>query len=263
MYALLAVAGTVPGGVLVVQLSYAVFYTVSNLGARAVAIAVLPRLAHAAHGGSAPCFAASWRQALSYAAIASLPALCLLAVFAEPAADFIATGELRSDTFIAQLAACLAVVAVAQLAGGIHDIGRQALFAWLDDRGPRLASTVGLAATLLVGASALLLPVGTPRLVTLALAILAGEAAGAGTVLMRLRAAIRPEPVIDLRLLRAAAIATFCMLPVVLGGGWLQGSIGVGHVGKLALLALTGVTALGIYVLTLRAATPKRIGNAR
>lgn len=261
MYALLAVAGTAPGGVLVVQLSYAVFYTISNLGARAVSIAVLPRLAQAAHGDSAAGFAASWRQGLSYAAIASLPALCLLAVFAEPAADFLATGELRSDAFVAQLAACLAVVAVAQLAGGIHDIGRQALFARLDDRGPRIASVLGLAATLLVGASALLLPVGTPRLVTLALAILLGEAAGAGVVLLRLRAAIRPEPMVDIRLLAAGLAATACMLPVAAGGWWLQGSTGAGRLGELALLALCGVAALGTYVLALRAVAPRRIGG--
>lgn len=261
MYALLTVAGTSPGGVLVVQLSYAVFYTLSNLGARAVSIAVLPRLARAAYREDPSNFASSWRQGLSYAAIASLPALWLLALFAEPAANILATGELHTDALIAQLAACLAVIALAQLAGGVHEVGRQALFARLDDAGPRIASTMGLAATLVVGAGALLLPVGAPRLVALALAILAGEAVGAGAVLLRLRAAIRPEPLVDVRLLGAALAATACMLPVAVGGWWLQESTATGRLGQLALLALCGVAALGTYVLALRAVAPRRIGG--
>ena len=261
MYTLLALAGTVPGGVLVVQLCYAAFYTLAALGARAVATAVLPQLAQAAHGGDPSNFASSWRQGLSYAAIASLPAFCLLALFAEPAANVLATGELRTEAVIAQLAACLAVIAVAQLAGGVHEVGRQALFARLDDRGPRIASAVGLAATLLVGAGALLLPVGAPRLVALTLAILVGEAAGAATVLLRLRAAIRPESIVDIRLLGAALAATACMLPVAVGGWWLQESTAAGRLGELALLAFCGAAALGSYVLAFRAVAPRRIGG--
>jgi len=59
---------------------------------------------------------------------------------------------------INELAACLAVAAFAQLAGGIHDFGRQALFSVLDDKGPRIASFVGLGVGVVVAFSTLLLP---------------------------------------------------------------------------------------------------------
>ncbi|MGH3515336.1 MAG: lipid II flippase MurJ, partial [Pseudonocardiaceae bacterium] len=48
MYVLFALAGSVPGGVFVVQLSYATLFSLSYISARAVSMAALPGLAHAA-----------------------------------------------------------------------------------------------------------------------------------------------------------------------------------------------------------------------
>ncbi len=80
MYVLLALAGAVPGGVFVVQLSYAVLFSLSYLNARAVSMAALPGLADAAHREDLVTFGSAWRQGLSYAVIASLPLLVLLAL---------------------------------------------------------------------------------------------------------------------------------------------------------------------------------------
>ncbi|MGH3816075.1 MAG: lipid II flippase MurJ, partial [Pseudonocardiaceae bacterium] len=129
MFVLLALAGTVPGGVFVVQLSYSVFYALSYVSARAVSLAALPGLSHAAHRADGVTFGSAWRQGLTYAIIASLPLLVLLAMLSGPTADILANGELRDAALIGVLATCLGVVAVAQLVGGVHDIGRQALFA--------------------------------------------------------------------------------------------------------------------------------------
>jgi peptidoglycan biosynthesis protein MviN/MurJ (putative lipid II flippase) len=78
MYVLLALAGSVPGGVFVVQLSYSVFYSLSYVSARAVSMAALPGLANAAHKEDGATFGSTWRQGLSYAIIASLPLLVRL-----------------------------------------------------------------------------------------------------------------------------------------------------------------------------------------
>src|SRR5262249_20684520 len=67
MYVLLALAASVPGGVFVVQLSYNVLFSLSYVSARAVSMAALPGLAHAAHREDSVTFGASWRQGLSYA----------------------------------------------------------------------------------------------------------------------------------------------------------------------------------------------------
>ena len=214
MYVLLALAGSVPGGVFVVQLSYAVFYALSYVSARAVSMAALPGLAHAAHHQDTTTFGSAWRQGLSYALIASLPLLVLLAMLSTPTAHILTHGELRHAALIGPLAICLSLVAIAQLIGGMHDLGRQALFARLDDRIPRRASELAFGVILVIAATSLLLPANGSRLVWLVAAILSGELVAATLVLTRLRRAIQPARFLDPRTIRAALLATLAMLPV-------------------------------------------------
>jgi putative peptidoglycan lipid II flippase len=266
MYVLLALAGSVPGGVFVVQLSYSVFFSLSYISARAVSMAALPGLARAAHREDGVTFGSQWRRGLSYAVIASLPLLVLLVVNSVPTANILANGELRHAALIGPLATCLAVVAVGQLVGGVHDIGRQALFARLDDRIPRRASEVAFGVILVAAAASLLLPADGSRLIWLVAAILAGELAAAGTVLTRLRRAIRPERFFEPRALTAALAATLALMPVAAAMWWLAHITGGDRLGgdrltDFALLALGGVVALGVYVLVLRVAV-RRIGGA-
>ncbi|MGH3831546.1 MAG: lipid II flippase MurJ [Pseudonocardiaceae bacterium] len=260
MYVLLALAGSVPGGVFVVQLSYSVFYSLSYISARAVSRAALPALADAAQRADGPAFGVAWRQGLSYAVMASLPLLVLLAVNSLPTANILANGELRHADLIGSLATCLGVVAVAQLVGGVHDLGRQALFARLDDRFPRRASEIAFGVILLAAALALLLPADGSRLVWLVAAILAGELAAAVTVLTRLRRAMLPERFLELRALGGALVATLVMVPVAGAMWWIHQVNGGDRLTDLALVALGGAVALGVYVLVLRVAM-RRIGG--
>ena len=242
------------------QLSYSVFYSLTYLGARAVAIAALPSLAHAAQHEDGATFGSQWRQGLSYALIASLPLLMLLAMNSESTANILANGELRHAALIGPLATCLGVVAMAQLVGGVHDIGRRALFARLDDRIPRRASEVAFGVTLLAAAAALLLPADGSRLIWLVVAILASELTAAGTVLTRMRRAIRPERFLESRTLVAALVATFAMAPVAVAMRWLAEIDGGDRLADLTFLALGGVVALGVYILVLRVAV-RQIGG--
>ncbi|HET9254439.1 MAG TPA: lipid II flippase MurJ [Pseudonocardiaceae bacterium] len=252
MYVLLALAGSVPGGVFVVQLSYSVLFSLSYVSARAVSMAALPGLAHAAHRDDLGTFGSAWRQGLSYAVIASLPLLVLLAVLSGPIADVLANGELRHAALIGPLSACLVVVAVAQLAGGMSDLGSQALYARLDDRVPRRASGVTLGVTVLAAVTTLLLPAGGARLVGLVVAILAGELAAAGMVLARLYRVTRPERFADRRALASALVATAAMMPVTAAVWWIQRAHGEGQLSTLAVLSLGGIVALGVYAFVLR-----------
>jgi peptidoglycan biosynthesis protein MviN/MurJ (putative lipid II flippase) len=259
MYVLLALAGSVPGGVFVVQLSYAVLFSLSYVSARAVSMAALPGLAHAAHREDPTTFGSAWRQGLSYALIASLPLLVLLAVLSGPTADILANGELRHAALIGPLATCLAVVAVAQLVGGVSDLGCQALYARLDDRIPRRASQVAFAIKVVVAVSALLAPAGGSRLVWLVVAILAGELAAAGMVLTRLRRAMWPQRFIEPRAVGGALVAAVAMAPVTAAVWWIQHFYGGGQLGTLAVLVLGGTVAVGVYALVLWATTARRI----
>jgi peptidoglycan biosynthesis protein MviN/MurJ (putative lipid II flippase) len=260
MYVQSTLAGTVPGGVFVVQLSYSVLYSLSSISARAVSMAALPGLAQAAHHKDGATFGSVWRRGLSYAVIASLPLLVLLAMNSTSAANVLANGQLRHAALIGALATCLGVVAVAQLVRGMYDIGLQALFARLDDRIPRRASELAFGVILVAAAAALLLPADGSRLIWLVVAMLASELAAAGTVLIRLRKAIRPEQFLEPRALAAALVATVALVPVAATMWWLT-HIDTDRLADVTLLTLGAAVALGIYVLVLRAAV-RRLGPA-
>jgi putative peptidoglycan lipid II flippase len=260
MYVLLALAGTVPGGVFVVQLSHTMLFSLSYVSARAVCMAALPGLSHAAHREDAATFGSAWRQGLSYTVTASLPLLVLLGLLSAPAANILANGELRHAALIGPLATCLVVVAIAQMVSGLYDIGRQALFARLDDRIPRRASEVAFGVILVAAAAALLLPADGSRLIWLVVAILAGELAAAGTVLSRLRRTIRPERFLEPRAVVAALVAALALVPVAAAMCWIRQLDAGDRLADLALLAVGGVVGLGVYALVLRVAT-RRIGG--
>jgi putative peptidoglycan lipid II flippase len=254
-FTLLALAATVPGGVLVLQMAYAVYSLPVALGGRAVRTAVLPGLSDAADRSDRSVFADKAREGIAYAFIAGLPPLFLLAVFASPIADILANGQLRVGDLIQALAGCLVVLAVAQLAAGLHEVGREALFARLDVRGPRIAALLALGVTLAGGLLTLLGLAGTDRLIGLSAAVLAGDVVAASTVILLLRRVVRPHGLADRRRLRAAAIASTVMLPLI-AGGWLLVDVLQGNrIGNLLIIGMTSALALGLFGLTLHAAT--------
>ncbi|MHA6795979.1 lipid II flippase MurJ [Pseudonocardia bannensis] len=258
-FMLVLLAATVPGGVLVLQISWAIYQLPTALGARAVSAAVLPGLASAAEHGDAAGFASSWRRALTYVAIASLPPLCMLVVFAESIANILANGELRSTALTTSLVACIMVLGVSQLAAGVQEVGRQALFARLDLRGPQQASVVSVVTTAVVGSCALLLPTGAPRLVGICLAVLAADAVATGVVLVMLRNRLRPDAIADHRQLGAAFVATIAMLPAVVLGRSVVDHTTSGRVGELVIVVVAATIGLTTFVLTIRALW-RRIG---
>jgi putative peptidoglycan lipid II flippase len=249
-FVLLALAGTVPGGVLVLQMAYAVYSLPVALGARAVGTAVLPGLSAAAHQSDRTIFAGKAREGIAYAFIVSLPPFVLLAVFASPIADLLANGRLRVEDLIRALAGCLVVLAVSQLACGLHEVGRQALFARLDVRGPRKAALLALGVTLTAGLFTLLALAGTDRLIGLGAAMLAGDVAAAATVITLLRRVVRPEALADRRRMGAAALGSTIMLPLVAGGLLLVDVLRVNRIGHLLIIGSTSMLALGLFALT-------------
>lgn len=255
MYVLLALAGTVRGGVFVVQLTHTIFFSLSFISARAVSMAVLPKLAHAAHRDDGAIFGSHWRQGLSYALIGSLPLLVLLGMNSGPTAKLLAAGQLRHAALIGPLATCMALAAVAQLVAGMHDLGRQALFARLEDRIPRRASEAAFGVIIIAAAGSLLRPADGSRLVWLVVANVAGELAAAGIVLTRLRRAIRPEVFLERRNLAAALVATLAIVPLAGAMRWTVQIQTSDRLADLTLLALGAAGILAVYVLVLRSVT--------
>ena len=252
-FILLVLAGTVPGGVLVVQIAYAVYSLPVALGARAVSIAVLPGLSVAAGRSDRSAFNDKVREGIVYAVIAGLPPLILLFTFASPIADVLANGQLRVAGLIESLAGCLVVLAVAQLAAGLHEVCRQALFARLDVRGPRIAALLAFGTTLATGLVVLLAQAGNDRLIGLGAAVLASDIAAVTTVIVLLRKEIRPEPIADRRRLGAAALASTVMLPLAALGWVLLEFLHGNRAVDLLIVSMTSALALGLFGLTLRA----------
>jgi peptidoglycan biosynthesis protein MviN/MurJ (putative lipid II flippase) len=251
-YGLAAVAATVPGGVVVVQLAYQVFYALEFLGSRAVSMVALPRLSAAAAGRNTAAFAAAWRECLFYAVLAATPPMLLLAVFAGPTADLLANGQLRQAGFIGALAGCLVIVAVAQLVGGLRDLGQQTLFARLDDRGPRLASGLALAIVMALAAASLLLPPGAVRLQGLIAAILVGEIAATFLVVARVRRSITPDRFTGGVHIQAWVAGTAAMVPGVAVGWWVLHHYALSRLAALPVLVGSALVAGGALIAILR-----------
>lgn len=254
-YVLLALAATVAGGVLVIQMAHAVYGACAALGARAITTAVLPGLSAAASEDDRARYAASWRRALSFVGVVGLPTLLLLAALAGPITTGLATGELAASPTLGALTGCLVVMAVAQLAAGVHEIGRQALFARLDVNGPRLASALSFAGTALTGGLAVVLLDGNARLVGVAAAVLVGDGIAAATVFARVRTALRPEPPVDLRGAGPPLIGLLVMAPPLVAAWALTTSDTADRLSNLLLAAPLGALAVGLYALAVLTAT--------
>lgn len=247
-FGILAVSATVPGGVIALTIAYAVYNVPTAIGARAVATAVLPGLSAAAHAGDTPAYGVGWRRALSFALLTTLPLLCLMTVFARPVAEVLAVGRGHDASLIAGIAVCLLVLGVSQVGGALHEVGRQALFARLDVRGPQWASGAYVAAASVVClAVLLLLPSGTARLAGAAAVVLAGDVAAAAVVLGRIRRALGREGMVDVRSARAAVVALVAMGPVALAGAALIARTTFSGLGELVLLALAGLVAVATF----------------
>jgi peptidoglycan biosynthesis protein MviN/MurJ (putative lipid II flippase) len=258
MFVLLAAASTVPGGVIVVQMAYAVYHTASYLTGRAVSMAALPKLADAAEQGDLEAYALRWRQCLTYGVVASVPVLVLLPVLAEPVARHLAQGELEDVRVIAVLAGALAVVGVAQLALGqvpcdrLGQYGQQALFARHEDRWPRRASEIALLVVLVTAGIALASSSGDDLIVALVLAIPLSELAATLVVLGAVRSAVRPSRLFDGRQMTVTALAALALLPFALGAAWLHTTFDLNGVKSLGVLVVACLGAVLLYGVILR-----------
>jgi putative peptidoglycan lipid II flippase len=252
MYVLLALAGSVPGGAWVVQMSYSVLYALSYLSSRAVGMASLPELAEAVRRHDAAGFGVVWRRGLAYALIAGVPLLVMLGILGGPTANILADGAMHDSALLAPMGVCLTLVAVAQLITGLSDLGNQALYSRSEDRVPRLASRVTLVVTVVLAAASLLGPTGGVRLAWLVAAILAGELVSTALVLGRIGHAIRPERFVDRSALRATLAGALAMVPFSVLTWWVQHRFASGQLGTLAVLCVGGALAVAAYGLVLR-----------
>lgn len=247
MLAAIVFASRVPGGVVILQTAITLYNLPAALGARAVSTAVLPGLSAAAAAENDVAFAASWRRGLDLSVVSGAAAMCVIVVLASPIADVLANGELRTSHLIGQLAICIAILGVAQLAAGIHEVGRQALYARLDLRGPQRASTLLFATLVVVGGISLIMPSDAARLAMLCVAFVAADAVAATTVIGRLRRQLAGHTVVDRHGLMLIAKAAGLAVPVALAGSWVLRGLEGHRLIEVVFLAATGAAFAAVF----------------
>jgi peptidoglycan biosynthesis protein MviN/MurJ (putative lipid II flippase) len=263
MFAMLALASTVPGGTFVFQTGMSMYFMLAALGPNSVTVAALPGMSAAVEQQNSARYGAAWRQALSFTITASLPATCLLLAFARPVADVLANGKLANPQILGWLTGCLAVFAVAQFANSINVISRQAMFTRFDVRKARTISTVILAVRVAVGGASLLLPVGLYRLLGLCGAVLLGEVVAAVLGLRTIRTAIKPQPLADYRRLGYLGLAVPAMLPALAAGSWLARQQASMHPTGRLLEVLIGLVFGGIAIVCFGLVVARLTGQLR
>ena len=262
MLVVLGAAGTVAGGVLVAQMIYAVHNAASYLSGRAVGIAALPRLAAAAAGQDESSFAAAWRRTTGYALLACTPILVLLSVLAPVLAAVLAQGRFAEPAVLRSLTVGLVVVAVAQLLGGLHEMGRQALFARGWETPALRASEAAFAATLVIAAAAVLVAGPDQRVPLLLVAVAVAELVGALIVFASMRASLGRHAV-DGRILVLVGAGAAAMLPFPVAAAWWVATTDPSPLAAAAVGGAASLVALACYAAVVRHSLVERPAEDR
>jgi putative peptidoglycan lipid II flippase len=177
--AVLPVANRVPGGVVVFQLANNFANLPVALAGKPVGTALLPPLSRLFQQRSYAAVRDEFVRGTALALFLLVPVAVLYAVLAGPLAEAVALGEMRTAAGMAALAATLAALAPGVLGDGAFYVAAQASYAIFDVRSPLVSMGLRTSTSLCGTALAFTLAPGTAVLVTLGLAISAGNLLGA------------------------------------------------------------------------------------
>ena len=104
---LIAVANSIPGGVVAFQMAMAFYYLPIAVGARPVAWAMVPHLARVHEQGPQREFQSEWARGFAMSAFVVVPALLGYAVLSTPLARAFSLGEMSTTTGVGLVAAAL------------------------------------------------------------------------------------------------------------------------------------------------------------
>jgi putative peptidoglycan lipid II flippase len=241
----MVVANRVPGGVVAFEFAYSFYILPSALGARPVAVSLLPRLSRLFHGTDLVRFRDQAIRGGALVALLVVPPAVAFVVLARPIAEAVTFGQMATPHGQALVAGSL-------LALGPGVVGYAALlfttyvcYARRDARMPFAAMVLGTAVAGLGMAVAFLVPAGGWALFVLGLTVSAADLVAGFRLVARLRQAL-PPGVETLRrpLLRTFAAAAVMAVPAALIGHYLPDLLATPWDPQLAMLAaiLVGAT---------------------
>ena len=177
--AVLPVANRIPGGVVVFQLANNFANLPVALAGKPVGTALLPRLSRLFQQRAYVAVRDEFVRGTALALFVLIPVAVAYAALAVPLAHAVALGEMSTAAGMAALAASLAALAPGVLGDGTFYVAAQASYAIFDARSPLFSMALRTTTSLCGTAIAFSLAPGTAVLVTLGLAISAGNLLGA------------------------------------------------------------------------------------
>ena len=187
-FATLIVANRVPGGVVAFQLGLNFFYLPIAVGARPVGASLLPELTRLWNRGALEQFRQELVSGVSLSLFLTVPATVAYTALSGPLARAVTFGEMATGTGVSLLAASLATLGVGVLGEAAFVIATSASYARNDATTPFISTVALTSLSLLVMASAFVVPRGPLVLATLGFAFSLGNLVGAGILGRRVMA---------------------------------------------------------------------------
>lgn len=210
LFTILVVANRVAGGIVAFQLALNFFYFPVAVGARPVAVALLPRLARLYHDKADRLFRDELVRGVALALFLTIPAAVAIGVLASPLANAVALGEMATTRGRTLIFVSLTTLSFGLVGEGAFVVATNACYARRDATSPFRSSLVRTV-IVLCGMGVAFLVNGTPVLVALGVALSVSNLVGAAHLANRLRMQLGPG---DERLtpsLRRAGIAAALM----------------------------------------------------
>jgi murein biosynthesis integral membrane protein MurJ len=242
LFILIVAAGTVPGGVVAIQIGINFYYLPVALSAKSVGTVLLPRLSREALHDRLIAFRETYDRGISWSWFVAVPASLTLLISAKPIAQALAFGQMRTGDGVALLSASIGSLGLALIGATMYEFAKQACYARHDVNAPLVACAT-MVALLLVGAPiAVVMLHGPAVLVGLGLLVTLGELARSIITDRAARRGTHGKTGTRVQsLFRHVGIAAVTIVPGALLGRVVQDELG-GHIG-----AIVGVT-LGVCV---------------
>ena len=245
LWLVIVVANAIPGGVVVFWLAFNFVQLPLAVGARPIATTFLPSLSRLRHAGAMGAFRDEFDAAIRLAAFVMIPSAVGFIVLAWPLGDAVAVANLAADTTaVEMLAFALAGMAAGLVGRATFVIATDAAYALGDPISPIVANALR-AALVLVGvgiATTLDNPIAV--LLTLAVAVAAGDVAGGRCLRGRVRRGLPPggQPTAGSNIR-----ATLASLAMAAPAGMLAFGL-AGTVGEAAAVVLAAVAGAAVYI---------------
>jgi putative peptidoglycan lipid II flippase len=238
----MVVANRVPGGVVAFEFAYSFYILPSALGARPVAVSLLPRLSRLFHSADLVRFRDEAVRGAALVALLVVPPAVAFVVLAQPIAESVTFGQMANPRGQALVAGSLLALGPGVVGFAALLFATYVCYARRDARTPFRAMVVRTAVAGVGMALAFVVPAGASTLFVLGLTVSTADLVGGFRLAERLRRAL-PSGTESLRhpLLRTLGAAMAMAVPAALLGHYLPDLLSTAWDAQLAVLAAISV----------------------